>query len=513
MTSLPRATPESHGLHSSGVGAFLDAVEAKSFELHALTIFRRDALLVEAAWAPYSARRKHLLHSLTKSFVAAGIGSLVDDGRLSLDDRVVSFFQSELGPSSPGFLDELTVRHLLTMSSGQEHAPSGAAWRLISSSWVQEYFKEPVVRPPGLGFLYSSANSYMLSAIAQKVTGQPLVDYMVERFFAPLGITEFSWHACPNGVSSGGNGLSLAAIDVLKLGILYLKGGVWDGQRLLSEKWIRESTAPHMRDVTIGVFKDGQQVPTPGGHAESSIKWHDNYGYHWWAGPGGSYYGSGFFGQYLIVVPKLEAVIAINAAVSLDDADSLLDLVWEHLIPAMQAAPLPGDGGVERELVGRIESLRVTPVPKRTDSQLESTLSESTYAMIPNADGVEAMGLMFDGDTVVLTVHDGRGAHEVRAGLGCEIAGVTTLTGAYLHHSYEPGLTPVVASATWPAENELVIDITYVEMTFRDRIALLFEEDAKKVTYLRSSNVNSGPNRRPPIRGRLKASRAVRYHT
>lgn len=500
MSELPRRAPEARGVDPKGILAFLDAVEQRDLELHALAIYRRGAVITEAGWAPYQPNSKHSAHSLTKSFLAAGIGALIDEGRLGLGDRVATFFEEELPPEQPDYLKLLTVRDLLTMTAGQARAPSGAKWRTIRSSWAREFFKEPVVERPGERFLYSSANSYMLSAIAQRVTGRPLAEYMAEKILHPLGIVDFTWDACPNGVSSGGNGLSVSAADALKLGVLHLRGGVWESQRLLSEWWVRESTSIKMPGVSIGTFEDGHQVAANTPSSGASGAWHGNYGYHWWVRPGGAYYGSGFFGQFLIVVPAREAVIAVNAAVPLGN-DSVLDLIWQQIIPAMKEPPALPPNGAAGELPGRLANLRVQPPPVGSSSPLQTTVDCRVYRMNANDDEVESVSVEFDNAGCTLRVVDRRGTHEVKAALGSERAGVTTLTGGYLHHSYEPDRSAVVASAQWRTETELVFEIVYVEMTFRDRVELTFSEDGERLRYDRSSNVNSGPKRRPTIFG------------
>ena len=218
---LPRSTPEAQGVRSEDLLAFLDEVERAGLELHSFMLMRNGHVIAEAWWWPYGADRVHMTHSLTKSVTATAVGLAIDEGRFGLDDKVAGFFPEYVPRNASDHLRAMTVRDLLTMRTGHDRETSGSVWRPIKTSWVAEFFKIPVVHAPGTHFQYTSAASYMLSAIVSKTTGQSMAEYLKPRFFAPLGIDRWRWDTSPGGISPGGNGLSWNTAASLKLGAVH----------------------------------------------------------------------------------------------------------------------------------------------------------------------------------------------------------------------------------------------------------------------------------------------------
>jgi CubicO group peptidase (beta-lactamase class C family) len=327
--ALPRSTAEAQGVPSGTVAAFVDAAEAQGLELHGFVLLRCGAVVAEGYWEPYRAASPHMLFSLAKSVTASAVGLLVDEGRLSLDDRVLDVFADQAPAEAGDNLRRMRLRHLLTMTTGHEADPT-RQMRLSGRSWTGVFLAQPVVHAPGARFLYSDAAGYMLSALAQRVGGQRLVDYLGPRLFGPLGIGSPSWETSPEGVDVGGWGLSMTTADVARFGQLHLQGGVWGGRRLLPEAWVAGATA--------------RRVPSgpPGVPAEPDYL--QGYGYQFWRCRHGAYRAEGAFGQLCVVMPEQEAVLALTAGVRLSDSQHLLDLVWRHLVPAMASGPPCGSG-------------------------------------------------------------------------------------------------------------------------------------------------------------------------
>ncbi len=196
---LPRSQPELQGVRSTSILAFLADLEQLGVELHSFMLSRNGSVIAEGWWWPYQPQRMHMTHSLTKSVMVSGVGIAIDEGRFSLDDKVVSFFPEHLPPDPDPNLLAMTVRDLLTMRTGQDHETSGSVWRPLKSSWIAEFMKIPVVYPPGTKWVYTSAASYMLSAIVTKTTGQKLADYLRPRMLEPMGIRDFQWDVTPKG--------------------------------------------------------------------------------------------------------------------------------------------------------------------------------------------------------------------------------------------------------------------------------------------------------------------------
>lgn len=471
---LPRAAPEAEGLEPERVLAFLDDVRSSRLELHSFMLARRGRVLAEGWWSPYRADLRHMMHSLTKSVTACAVGLALQEGRFHLNDSVVSFFPDELPRTVSDNLRAMTVEHLLSMRTGHDHMVSGAEWRGIQTSWVAEFFKIPVVYPPGSRFVYTSAATYMLSAIISKTTGLSTHEYLRPRVLDPLAIHDEDWPPGPEGITPGANGLSWRTADSLKLGLLHASDGIWRGQRLLPASWVESVQQPH-------------------GSAE--------YGYQWWLGPAGAYYADGLFGQLSIVFPHIEAVLAITSAVQNEDA--LLATVWKHFPVAFTqdaARPQQAADANLRRLTSRLSLF--APLLAGS-SPLSQQVSGRQYTIAANDDGVTAITLAFAADRCLFTLADASGVHSVNCGLGKLIEGNTTIPGHKLHHEYRPSVMRVAAAGEWLDSNTFQMVWQFIETAFRDTATVRFEGD--RLTFDRSVNVNSEALSLPTLDGRTGA--------
>lgn len=470
---LPRARPEVHGVDPRAIVAFLDEVAAQGLELHSFMLARGGDVIAEAWWSPYRPDRPHMMHSLTKSVAVSGVAIALQEKLLSIDDKVVSFFPDELPAQVGDNLAAMTVRDLLTMRTGHEKEISGSVWRQVKTSWVAEFFKVPVVHRPGTRFVYSSAASFMLSAIVTRVTGQKLRDYMEPRFFQPLGISGLSWDVGPGGINPGGNGLTWKTADSLKLGMLYAQRGRWNGRQILAPEWVEAATRPQVAE--------------------------GEYGYQWWIGPGRACYAVGLFTQMSIVFPDHDAVLSVTAAI--DDSDRLTAIVWKHFPAAFGAGKRAADDPAYLSLVERTRDLTVLPVLATASSDVAQRVSGKPYTAEPNAEGIESLRFDFAGDRCRFTLRDARGEHVVDAGSGRWIEGRTSMTGNKLHHQYQPESMVVVAGGQWTAPDTFQMTWQFAETAFRDTVLCRFSGDA--LTFDRSVNVNSAALSLPTVRAVL----------
>ena len=331
---LPRSTPEAQGVSSAGILAFLDAVQHSKHELHSFMFVRHGHVVAEGWWSPYGPQFNHTLYSLSKSFTSTAVGFAVAEGKLRVDDRVVSFFPNDLPEHVSDNLAALRIKDLLTMSVGNAQEPTRPM--VEQQNWVKAFLAWPIPNPPGTQFLYNSAATYMLSAIVQQVTGQKILDYLQPRLFEPLGIHGETWETCPRGINVGGWGLSIQTEALAKFGQLYLQKGVWQGRQLLPAQWVEEATT----------FKIQQPLPAKPSRPNDQNDWLQGYCYQFWRCRHNAFRGDGAFGQFMIVMPEQDAVVAITAEAS--DMQGELDLVWDHLLPAMKdtaTAPRPAVGG------------------------------------------------------------------------------------------------------------------------------------------------------------------------
>ena len=333
---LPRSTPEAQGVSPAALRAFVEAADQKVGTMHSFMLVRHGQVVAEGWWKPESPETPHVLHSLSKSFTSTAVGLAIGEGKLSLDARVLSFFPDDAPAEPSENLRAMRVRDLLTMSTGHESEPKLTP----ETPWVRSFLAHPVPRPPGTHFVYNSAATYMLSAIVQKVTGEKLIDFLKPRLFEPLGIENPQWDESPQGINVGGWGLRVRTEDIAKFGLLYARNGRWDGRQLLPETWAQQATA---KQVANG--------------SDPTKDWTQGYGYQFWRCRHGAFRGDGAFGQFCIVLPEFDAVLAMTADTK--DMQGQLNLVWDHLLPALRAEPLPADPGAAASLAGLLSGLAV----------------------------------------------------------------------------------------------------------------------------------------------------------
>jgi hypothetical protein len=466
--SLPRSTPEAEGVSSQGILDFLDAVASSTHEFHSIMILRHGSVIAEGWWAPYRSDLKHTLYSTSKSFTAAAIGFAVSENLLSVTDKVVSFFPEYLPDSVSPFLADMTVKDLLTMTAGQDPDPSFTT-AVKDSNWVEAFLHIPVLNDPGTKFLYNSLATYMLSAIVQQVTGQKLIDYLSPRLFGPLGIKGMDWEVDPRGINTGGWGLRLKTEDMAKFGQLYLQQGKWNNKEILPASWVKEATTAWI-----------DQAPDAPESKKDSSDWMQGYCYQMWRCRNNAYRGDGAYGQYIIVMPDQDAVVAITSETS--DMQDQINLVWEHLLPAMKQDKLPADATLESELKERLSSLALPLPDKGSPSSLESLISGRTFIMEPNDRGLENLRISFmEGMCHVALGSEGE-SHNLTLGHGKWMEGETTRRGPNLvrqARGHFNGLPPVrvAGSFGWKDENTLEMVLRYIESPHTEKFVCRFDKD------------------------------------
>ena len=333
---LPRRSPESQGVSSKAIREFVETANQKIDTLHSLMLVRHGHVVAEGWWKPESADKPHILHSLSKSFCSTAVGLAVAEGKLSIDDPVLKFFPEDAPEKPSDKLKQMRVRDLLTMSTGHENEPKFSD----EMPWVKSFLAHPVPHKPGTHFQYNSPATYMQSAIVQKVTGQTVLEYLKPRLFDPLGIQSPAWASSPQGVSVGGWGLAVRTEDIAKFGQLYLQKGKWNDKQLVPASWIEQATS---RQASTG--------------SDPARDWDQGYGFQFWRCRHEAYRGDGAFGQFCIVLPEQDAVIAITADTK--DMQAELNVVWDKLLPAFHAAALPANADEEAKLKAALADLSV----------------------------------------------------------------------------------------------------------------------------------------------------------
>ncbi|HPE77833.1 MAG TPA: serine hydrolase, partial [Draconibacterium sp.] len=363
--ALPRSTPEEEGVSSQAILNFVEAVENSKHELHSFMIVRHGNVAAEGWWNPYKPELKHTMYSTSKSFTSTAIGLAVSENLISVSDKVISFFPEDLPDTISENLADLEIRDLLSMTFGQDPEPPFPAI-VGSENWVKSILANPIVNKPGSVFLYNSFGTYLLAAIIHKVTGENVVDYLKPRLFEPLGITGADWEVDPMGINTGGWGLRIKTEDMAKLGQLYLQHGKWNGVQILPEEWVEEATTSKIL-----------QSPELSQEDRQNSDWLQGYGYKFWRSRHNSFRGDGAYGQFILVLPEQDAVIAITAETS--DMQGELNLVWENLLPGFQNEKLAANTEIYNELKEKLNSLALMPPKVETGSSAKFLFDKKSF--------------------------------------------------------------------------------------------------------------------------------------
>lgn len=347
VTALPRSTPESQGLPSAAVTAFLDAIAARpELELHSLMIMRHGQLLADGWWQPYGRDQLQLLYSLSKSFTSTAAGLAAAEGLLSLDDKIIDIFDEHAELAADGRVRRMTLRHLVRMASGHREDALPRAHAADPGDLVRGFLQVAPDEEPGSIFAYNNAATFVVGAAVAKVSGQTLGDFLSERLFRKIGIDRYSWQSDTQGRHLGFSGLHLSTESIARFGQLILQGGRWKDEQLLDPEWLRLATSKQTDNS-----------------AEVNPDWRQGYGYQFWMARHG-FRGDGAYGQFCLILPEQDAVIAITSAT--DDLQGILDEVWANLLPGFSDGQLPADQQSATTMTERLTSLMI-PAPGSAD--------------------------------------------------------------------------------------------------------------------------------------------------
>lgn len=497
-----RATPESQGISSDLFAALLRELDtSKDTEMHHFMALRHGKVICECNFAPYPKGMWHITHSMCKSITGMAIGMLIEEEKLKLDENIYDIFPDHINAFSKIFRPVITVENLLTMTSGVTFNESGI---VSGNDWLGSFLNASVNGKPGTEFQYNSLNTYVLSAIVTKRTGETLTEYLTPRLFGPLGITKYYWETCPKGITKGGWGLFLCAEDMAKLGQLYLQRGKWNGQQLVSEYWIEISTARHLKTQN------------------------DTYGYGyqlWMEQRPGSFEYNGMLGQNVIIYPDMDMVLVTNAG----NKEMFQDCIMLNIIrkyfpvnyhPADVLPENPLSHSLLKRLCGELEngehnnrstSLRgrwkrnVVSRRKHSDKKYSyrisaavdrpsdhhsfmRAVSDRTYVMEQQnigiaplfvqvfhnnmTDGISEISFTYDAGNFYVSFTEGEVIHKLPVGFGRAADGCVDLHGEHY----------LVATLGEFARDEndipvLKLEITFIEECVKRKVHIFFHED------------------------------------
>lgn len=497
-----RATPESQGISSDLFTALLRELDAsKDTEMHHFMALRHGKVICECNFAPYPKGMWHITHSMCKSITGMAIGMLIEEEKLKLDENIYDIFPDHINAFSKIFRPVITVENLLTMTSGITFNESGI---VSGNDWLGSFLNASVNGKPGTEFQYNSLNTYVLSAIVTKRTGETLTEYLTPRLFGPLGITKYYWETCPKGITKGGWGLFLCAEDMAKLGQLYLQRGKWNGQQLVSEYWIEISTARHLKTQN------------------------DTYGYGyqlWMEQRPGSFEYNGMLGQNVIIYPDMDMVLVTNAGNKEMFQDCIMlniirkyfpvnyhpaDVLPENPLSYSLLKRLCGElengennnrstslrGGWKRNVVSRRKhsdkkySYRISAAVDRPSDHhsFMRAVSGRTYVMEQQnigiaplfvqvfhnnmTDGISEISFTYDAGNFYVSFTEGEVIHKLPVGFGRAADGCVDLHGEHY----------LVATLGEFARDEndipvLKLEITFIEECVKRKVHIFFHED------------------------------------
>jgi len=467
------STPEEQGISSRSILKFIEAMEeAQPDAIHSVMIRRHGKIVSQGWWAPYAPETPHLLWSLSKSFTSTAIGLAQDEGLLSIDDQVISFFPEDVPEEVSNNLKAMRISDLLRMNTG--HAVEPSFRNMQSDNWVEAFLAHKVDYKPGTHFKYNSMATYMCSAILQKVTGMTMLDYLTPRLFEPLGIQKPSWESDPMGINVGGWGLSVTTEDISKLGQLYLQKGKWEGKQLLSEAWVDAASS---NQTSIG--------------SNPESDWDQGYGYQFWQCRHNAYRGDGAFGQYCLVMPEQDAIIAITAGS--DDLQGILNVVWEYLLPAMEAESLPPDESGLDELNQKLKHLAISYVKGEESSPVASKVSGKTYTLEQNRQSIESITFDFEKSPTEITIITAQGEQTIGAAFS----------------SMEKGIMPnpqlvsdkVAVNGAWESPDTYVVNLIYYETPQSKKHTFTFQK--KSLLWDTEQKASFGSRKSKQLKGTL----------
>jgi CubicO group peptidase (beta-lactamase class C family) len=472
---LPRTSPAAVGVDPAALRRLIDALDARG-ETHSLMVLRHGQIVAEQWWDPAAPETRTAMYSVSKTFTSMGVGLAVADGLLTVEDRVVDLLAEHV-PSNPSpNLLGMRVKHLLTMTPGHDNDPvedirpgSGV------EDWVGAILAAPVALEPGTRFQYDSSASYLLSAIVQKVTGQRLLDWLTPRVLEPLGIEGATWEQCPRGIDLGAFGLALTTEDMAAFGQLLLQGGRWGDAQLIPAAWIEDAMTRRSDPSVMGWGRESQI----------------GYGYQMWENSNGSWRADGAFGQFIVVWPEHDVVVATTSA-SQENLD-VLGVLWKELDGAFGEAAAPSAGTTAPEPSRR--TLQVPVVDGAAWMPVGDLVEGRTFAVarapgdelldgvprgIPAAPAAPStLTVTREGDLVVLD--DGR--TRAVAALGRWNHGDETFTDTL------GGALRLASSYAWTGERTLEVCAAAVGTPFMWTTVLTFAEDGQTADVVVRQNV------------------------
>ncbi len=409
MFQFKTSTPEAVGIPSSSISQFIEKLEKHEIPMHSILMMRHGNLITEGYYAPYRADTLHRMFSVSKSFTAIAIGLLAQEGRLSLDDRIIDYFPEKLPVKVHPYIADMTIRHMLMMRSC--HAQTTYKNRR-EEDWVESFFTARPTHPPGKLFHYDTSAAHTLCALVEKLTGKSMLDYLKEKCLNELDFSMDSYMLTdPFGISMGGSGLMATPMDALKFGYLIAKKGLVNDKQLLDPDYLTAATACQTATV--------MNAPCL---SESF-----GYGYQFWRSAHNGYVCYGMGGQFIMFLPDYDFIMVTTADTQgISGGNQIIyDALYDILLPDISPEPLPENPEVQTVLSDLLKHLTISPLKDPQNLGINNykmaAISGKTFKLTENQNHFDSFCVTHSSTqpkTGLLTYKNAEGTHLLAFGFG-----------------------------------------------------------------------------------------------
>ncbi len=442
MEFFEKATPESCGISSKNIIDFTEALcQAQGdLETHSFLIIRHGKLVCEGYFAPYNKDTQHSLFSVSKSFTSMAIGFLVDEGKISVDDYIHTYFPELINEDINKENLKIKIHDLLSMSFGQQGGAVHEGQKR-SDAMLYDFFYRNKDIECGTEFRYDSYGTYMLSALVKKLTGMNVPEYLMPKLFNPLGINQPYYLKDSIGINVGYTGMRMTLRDLAKVGYVYLNGGKWEGEQLISKEWIDIATKKHI-DTNSPTGED----------------WQQGYCYQLWKGRYNTTRLCGANGQMCVIMPDYDAIFVVNSGYDNPKIKNVLEAFYENIMLNMKHKPLEEDKENFEKLEKVLENLKIT-FKFSEMSPMAEIVNGNTYK-IPEKGVYKAVKFDFDKDQVEVTLLSDEKDFQFTAGFTKPVWGKTV--GTHFSTLEQSDNSETVATAVWNTKKDLEITLRLI---------------------------------------------------
>lgn len=378
-------TPENCGISSAAIEKFIRTLDGRRLSIHDMIIMRGDKIVFEKYWEPFDRSFLHRMYSASKSIVSIAVGFAVQEGVLSLDDKIAKLLPDETALQDDENMRELTVRDMLMMSTAKA-CKSWFAER--PTDRVRLYFENNTKysRPGGTIFTYDSPGSFVLCAALERLVGMPFMDYLRTRLFDKIGVSKKArCLKCPGGHSWADSGVLCTPRDLLRIGKFVMNMGRWNGEQILDEGYLREATSKQIDNNLTGI----ESFRTQG------------YGYLIWRTYDNSFFFNGMGDQLCVCVPDKDIIFVFNGDNQGNDISRhiIMDNFFELISRPAKDGPLPEDTAAEKALAKYLDGAKLYAASDVCGRSFEKKINGKTYILNENPMGIKKLSFNFT-DTV-----------------------------------------------------------------------------------------------------------------